>query len=293
MKRFLIPTVLLCMFSSPAAAFDFGALSDALGGSGELNKQLGQAEKIFKVASAFVPISDEEEIILGKQVAAQVITRYGIVNAPEMTYYLNLIATVIAQRSDRPNIPYHVAILATDDVNAYACPGGYIFVTRGALAMVRDEAELAAVLAHEISHVTQRHIVKALQKSKIMQVGSDVASEAFRSAGPLLDQMTSFATDALFKGLDKADEYESDQKAVVYLDRTGYDYPAMLDVLALLDLRSRKGATKVLSKTHPSPQSRIQSLKSATRTLPLEKATGIRLSNRFATHASIDKKRAS
>ncbi|MDT8377191.1 MAG: M48 family metalloprotease [Mariprofundaceae bacterium] len=289
----LLTVFLSLLLATPAFAFDLGGFGIGVGGGDRNSKRMHQAQQLFKVAQAVIPISDEEEIILGKRVAAKVIERYGIENAPEMTYYLNLITTTIAQRSDRPGIPYHVAILATDDVNAYACPGGYIFVTRGALNMVRDEAELAAVLAHEVSHVTERHIVNALRNSKLMQVGTEVAAEAFRTPGPLLNQMTNFATEALFEGLDKSDEYESDEKAVDYLDRVGYDYPAMYDVLKLLEVRRKWGATKVLDKTHPTPSSRLQTLKSTVKKLSLEKPTGIRLPDRLVRHASTLQKNAS
>jgi len=279
MKYFLPIIISTILLTAPASAFDLSGFG--LDNSGQLGERLGQAEQLFRVASALVPISDEEEIILGKRVAARVIARYGVENNAKMTYYLNLIGTAIAQRSDRADIPYHFAILATDDVNAYACPGGYIFLTRGVLKMVRDEAELAAVLAHEISHVTERHIVNAMRNAKFMKVGSEVAAEAFQTPGPLLEQMTGFATDALFTGLNKKDEYASDGKAVEYLNRLGYDYPAMFDVLELLDNRRKQGATKVLSKTHPSPQTRIRQLKSKAKKLALDEPTGIRLSNRF------------
>lgn len=289
MMRSLLIVFHLFIFSMPAHAFDLSGFG--LGESDLLNERLDQASQVLRVASALIPISDEEEIILGKRVAARVIARYGIEDNPKATYYLNLMATAIAQRSDRPDIPYHVAILATDDVNAYACPGGYIFLTRGVLNMVRDEAELAAVLAHEISHVTERHIVNALRNSKLMKVGTEVAAEAFRTPGPLLEQMTSFATDSLFKGLKKSDEYDSDQKAIEYLDRIGYDYPAMFDVLELLDQRRKQGATRVLAKTHPTPKTRSRKLKTSAKKLSLEDPTGIRLPNRFAQH--INQKNAS
>ncbi|MFC1567688.1 M48 family metalloprotease [Pseudomonadota bacterium] len=289
MRSFAV--LLSLLLAAPALAFDLGGFG--IGSGDKDSKRMRQLNQVFKLASALIPISDKEEIILGKRVAARVIARYGIENAPKMTYYLNLITTAIAQRSDRPDIPYHVAILATDDVNAYACPGGYIFVTRGVLNMVRDEAELAAVLAHEVSHVTERHIVNALRNSKLMKVGTEVAAEAFRTPGPLLDQMTSFATDALFEGLDKSDEYASDEKAVDYLDRVGYDYPAMYDVLKLLKVRRKWGTTQVLDKTHPTPDSRLQTLKSKAKKLSLEKPTGIRLPDRFAKHALKQQKEAS
>jgi len=277
----LFATALL--FGTPAQAFDFGALGDALGLDPETTKRIEQAAK---VASALAPISDEEEKILGRDVAARVAGRFGIDADQNRTYYLNLIGTAIAQRSDRPNLGYHFAILNTDDVNAYSCPGGYIFVTRGAMNMAQDEAELAAILSHEIAHVTEKHIIKALQQSKLMQVGSEVAADAFKNnkASKLFRQMSDFATDALFKGLKKEDEFDSDRKSVQYLARIGYDYPAMSDVLKLLDTRRKQGMTKVLSKTHPSPFVRLRQLNRAEQSMQLDAPTGIRLKQRFVRY---------
>ncbi len=274
--------LLLCALalSRPEAAnaLDLKGLGEALGLDPNVTERIGQAARVVR---ALVPITDEQERKLGRDVAARVIGRFGLVRDARRTYYLNLVGQTIARRSDRPGIPYRFAILDTDDVNAYACPGGYIFVTRGALDMVRDEAELAAVLAHEIAHVTERHIIKALQKSKILAVGTDLVAEAFDQGGELFRQMSDFATDALFKGLKKTDEYDADAKAVVYLDRLGYDWPAMHDVLKLLEARRRAGQARVLARTHPRPTERLRHLAAAERRLGLDAPTGIRLRERF------------
>lgn len=278
MRYTLLVLCLLPAWFAHALEFDLGGLGGSLGiDSGNMR----HIEQGLKIARALIPISDAEEMRLGRAVAARVIGRFGLVRDAAATHYLNLIGTALAQRSDRPSIPYRFAILATDDVNAYACPGGYIFVTRGALHMVEDEAELAAVLAHEIAHVSERHIIKALQHSKLMRVSAEVAAEAFARGGPLFERMTDFAVDSLFKGLKKSDEYASDAKALEYLDRLGYDYPAMFDVLRLLEARRRAGQTKVLAKTHPSPRERLSRLKQASRRLKLDPPTGIRLRQRF------------
>ena len=227
--------LLMLFWVTPAFAFNFSM--GGFGGGGNQSGQksntvdLRQIQQGLKLVQALVPISDEDEVKLGRSVAARVIARFGIdYTRPKATYYISVLGTMIAQRSDRPDMIYHFAILDTDDVNAYACPGGFVFITRGLLQTVKDEAELGSALAHEIAHITERHIVKSLQHSRVMKVGAQVAADAFTHGGPLFDKMIDHATDSLFQGLKKSDEFEADAKALVYLDRVGYDYNAMFDV---------------------------------------------------------------
>ncbi len=285
MKWILACFISLCITTS---AFAFGI---SLGGFGVSNQNgsknntidLRRIQQGFKLAQTLIPISDEDEVKLGRSVAAKVISRFGMDNHdPQSTYYINLIGTVIAQRSDRPNLHYHFAILDTDDVNAYACPGGFIFITRGLLHTVKDEAELGAALAHEIAHVTERHIVKALQHSKLMKTGAQMAADAFTHGGALFDKMIDQATDSLFQGLKKSDEFDADAKALVYLDNVGYDYRAMFDVLTLLEQQTKVGRAEVLHKTHPDPVLRIKKLRKVLKHEHLEAPTDIRLQARFA-----------
>lgn len=289
MIRILFAALLL--LTVDASAFDMGFSMGGLGstqsGHGSKNRgiSLRQLQQGMKVAQALIPISDEQERKLGRGVAGQLIARYGVDHVLGETYFLNLLGNTLAAHSDRPDIDYHFAILATDDVNAYACPGGYIFVTRGTLAMVRDEAELAAVLAHEIAHVTERHIIKALQKSDLLRAGTEIAADAFvQGSGQLFDELISYATNLLFEGLEKDDEYDSDRQALVYLDQLGYDYRAMYDILRLLDDRRKAGQSKVLTKTHPAPLNRLHELKNSESGLKLEKPTTVRLKSRFSLH---------
>ncbi len=102
------------------------------------------------------------EIQFGREMASRVLGRYGLYDNESVTRYVNLVASVVALNSGRPEIKFQVAILKTDTINAYAAPGGYIFITRGALMQMHDEAELAAVIAHEMGHITGKHIVKEL-----------------------------------------------------------------------------------------------------------------------------------
>ena len=147
---------------------------------------------------------------------------------------------------------------------------------------VKDEAELGAALAHEIAHVTERHIVKALQHSKLMKTGAQMAADAFTHGGALFDKMIDQATDSLFQGLKKSDEFDADAKALVYLDNVGYDYRAMFDVLTLLEQQTKVGRAEVLHKTHPDPVLRIKKLRKVLKHEHLEAPTDIRLQARFA-----------
>src|SRR3989338_3678250 len=104
----------------------------------------------------------EAEIIFGREVAARILGRYKLYEDKNLARYINMVGRSAAQYANRPEIEFRFAILNTDIVNAFAAPGGYIFITKGALRLMEDEAELAGVLAHEVAHVSERHIVKEL-----------------------------------------------------------------------------------------------------------------------------------
>ncbi len=136
------------------------------------------------VVGSLLPIGYEEESSIGQAMALQVVARYGgVVDQPELVRYVNLVARAVANTSDRPDIPYRVAILNHDSINAFAAPAGYIFVTRGLLRQIRDEAELAAVLGHEIAHVSEKHILDVIQRSKRL-AGVTEAGLAYATNNP-------------------------------------------------------------------------------------------------------------
>lgn len=207
-----------------------------------------------------------EEVRFGREVAARVIARYGLYDNPQIMKYVNLVGRVLAMSTNRPEIEFRFAILNTDEINAYAAPGGYIFVTRGALAAMRDEAELAGVLAHEIGHVVEKHVVKELNikgsddsavsgLARVIGGSSDSARLAFAQA---VDK----ALDMLFKnGYKRVDETQSDRDAVLFCALSGYE-PAGL-VRYFKRISGMKGKqTEVLDKTHPSFEARIAWLNS-------------------------------
>lgn len=163
-------TVLACLVSLSvvvsACAEVQRAAEDAARHSGN-PKLAGAIHGAGNVVASVLPIGYEEESSIGQAMALQVVARYGgVVEQPELVRYVNLVGRAVANTSDRPDIAYRVAILEHESINAFAAPAGYIFITRGLLKQVRNEAELAAVLGHEIAHVSQKHILEVIQRSK-------------------------------------------------------------------------------------------------------------------------------
>ncbi len=206
-----------------------------------------------------------EEIRFGREVAARILGRYPLYENQAVMKYVNLVGRSLAMYSSRPELEFRFAVLNTDEINAYAAPGGYVFVTRGALARMQDEAELAAVLAHEISHIANRHVVRELNiKAKESSGTAGLArmiggsSEAARAT---FSQAVDKAVDMLFKsGYKRSDELDADRTAVQLSALDGYDPSGLVRYFETI--KSAKGAkTEILTSTHPSFDERIAWLK--------------------------------
>ena len=127
-----------------------------------------------------------EEQQIGAGVSEKIRQRYGVVQDANVHRYVALVGTVLAQASSRPSIPWTFVVLDTDGVNAFAAPGGFVHITRGALALLQNEAELAGVLAHEIIHVSEKHTIRAIQKNKTIEMG---ANETLSGNAALLNRV--------------------------------------------------------------------------------------------------------
>ena len=208
----------------------------------------------------------EKEIDFGRGVAAKILGKYPIFKDEEKVNYVSQIGTGISAQLGRPELRYYFGILDTEDINAYAAPGGYIFVTTGALKLMRNEAQLAGVLAHELAHIDQKHIVKQLNlQSSDRSLTSGIAQilgGATLSAKIALERLNDLAFKMLMEeGLSKKDEADADQKALEMLISTGYDPQSYLDYLLSLKPHLEQGQAKVLSKTHPTIYTRIKFLR--------------------------------
>lgn len=227
----------------------------------------------------------QAEIRFGRDVAAQVLGRYPLYNDKKQTRYVNLVGKALALHAPRGELDFHFAILDTDSVNAYSAPGGYVFITRGLLNTMHDESELAAALAHEIAHVTLRHVVKALNIHAADTSAQGGVTHLLSGFGDptkaAFTQAVGKAVDILFNhGLSKADELEADRTAVVLLADTGYDPGALARLLGRI--KARHGVhTRIINKTHPPIAERIAALHTFSTQMQLATLNYPRVGKRF------------
>jgi predicted Zn-dependent protease len=200
-----------------------------------------------------------KEIKIGRALAAKFIKKYGLVQDANQTKYLNFIGNKIAENSPRQELIFKFGILNTDEVNAFACPGGYIFITKGALALIDNEAELVGVLAHEVSHVSLFHSGKYEAKEEIwidlvasmLSPGGDMVSTVMEAASRELEESM------LENGRQKEFETQADASASILVSQLGYDLTAYVGYLK--KMKSTQG-NQVFIKTHPPVDERVQSI---------------------------------
>jgi predicted Zn-dependent protease len=221
---------------------------------------------VSDLAASAGEIDYPSELAIGESLALEGFKRYGLpVKDPELQRYVNLVGSAVAQSSERPDIPYHFVVVQSPLYNAFACPGGIVFVSSTLVKSLKDEAELAGVLAHEVGHVSHRHALKSIQRAKFLEgVGKITVATMKGDKGRQFQSMIGDLQTVLFdKGLDKNMEYEADQAAVDTAYRTGYDPTAFVRVLQTLE-EKQAGATKEGSwySTHPPLDSRIDRCRS-------------------------------
>lgn len=203
-------------------------------------------------------ISEEEEIKLGAAVSEKVRNRYGVVQDKAVHRYVALVGSVLVQRSTRPNLPFTFIVLDTDGVNAFAAPGGFVHITRGALGLMSSEAELAGVLAHEIVHVTEKHTIDAIKKGKMIQMG---AEETLSNNAALFSQLVDKTTELVMAGFGRSEELESDREGLELADKVGYAPSGLPDFLTRLTERNKSATEKQgLFASHPEMDERLSKI---------------------------------
>ena len=211
-------------------------------------------------------MSSADELAMGQQTNPQILQTYGKYDDPELARYVAELGKRLGALSHQPNLAYNIQVLDSPVVNAFAVPGGYVYLTRGILAYINDEAELAGVVAHEIGHIAARHSAQQYSKAQFAQLGlglGSVLSKTFRKyAG-----VASAGVELLFLSFSRSDEREADALGVEYSAKAGYDTNHMANLFVSLERLNPgegQGGLPAWFSTHPNPENRIAAIKEDT-----------------------------
>ncbi len=254
-----------------------------------------QGQSMIRVGQAadktFADITPEQEYYIGRAVGATVVSQYQVYDNDRANEYLNLLGQSLALASTKPETfgGYHFLILDTDEINAFAAPGGFIFLSRGMLRLCRSEDEVAAVLAHEIGHVELQHALRAIKGSRITSALTILAVEGARNfGGEQLAQLTTAFEGSITditgtmmnSGYARKQERQADASALRILQAMGYDPRALPRVLDEMQ-RQLKPGRHDFAATHPPPQDRIKDVQALLGSAPEVSMPAVR-QQRFA-----------
>lgn len=249
--------------SSVAAltVFLLGAAPLTLGFDLNIGKIIESGSEIVKHASkATTDVSEEKEIQLGAGIASNLLGAAPLVDNADLQRYVNGVGMWLAAHSERPDLPWRFGVIDSNNINAFAAPGGYIFVTKGLFLLFRNEAELAGVLAHEIVHVLERHHLEAIKAGAQRELAASVLSiAAERATDRDLSPLIGSGLQLYARGLDKEDEFEADRRGIVIAARAGYDpYGLLGGLFTLASINPDNNAVALMFKTHPPAKDRIE-----------------------------------
>ena len=206
----------------------------------------------------FIFISTAEEVEIGRQVAAEVESQEKLLKDKSVQTYVNNVGQKIARVSDRNDIEYTFKVIDKKEINAFACPGGFIYIYTGLLETLDNEAQLAAVLAHEVSHLVARHSIKKLQNIYGYSILAQIAlgDKAEGAAGDIVN----VAASLILQGYSRDNEFEADRYGILYAKNAGYNPKGMIEVFEKFKKMqgSRPPSILVLLSSHPPAEDRIE-----------------------------------
>ncbi len=209
-------------------------------------------------------VSEPEEARIGQQIAGNLLGAAPLVRDDGLQRYINRVGRWVALQTERSDLNWHFGVIESDDMNAFAAPGGYIFLTKGLYQRLNNEAELAGVLGHEIGHVLRKHHLKLLQKSQSIAAIGGLLGRKLKTENEVLQNVIGNGAEVVARGLDKDAEYEADRIGVVLSARAGYDAYALPAVLAQIGHVAKDDKrVSLLFKTHPLPEDRLSHLSDA------------------------------
>jgi predicted Zn-dependent protease len=262
MKRFLVALAVLLSACAPGQTPPLTDLVDTKALDSEVKKSLGIAPETPGEAGASVPLigpmNDADEQALGREIAGRLLAASPLVPNEALQKYVNRVGRYVAAQSQRPSLNWTFGVIQSDDINAFAAPGGYVFVTAGLYRLLENEAELAGVLAHEIAHVNERHHVKLLQQTRLLQLGQSALLGKAKS--DTVKNLAGNGLEVYARSLDKNAEFACDRLAITYAASAGYDPFAYIAVLDRIGASEDADQLALLYKTHPHPAERLNVL---------------------------------
>ncbi len=277
---FLRAFILTCVFSGVAAithAFDLGDALKQLGQPDETTtgktKEGTPEKKTGKKAPSLTDLTDlvkgtstEEEIAIGQEIAGRLLGAAPLVKDERLQRYVNQVGKWLSLQSGRTDLDWYFGVIDSEDINAFAAPGGFIFLTKGLYTQLHSESELAGVLGHEIGHVVKQHHLTIIKQSQAIEMGSSLFSQKLgkmknEQAKQAVNNVIGSGAEVMARGLDKDAEYQADRIGVVLATRAGYDsygLPMVLQEIGHAGLNDSSVA--LLFKTHPHPDTRLAEL---------------------------------
>lgn len=278
-KNLLISTLVASILgaaSMQGLAFDFkGVLKDAV------EKEIGQTTETMPNESLPTPAatdstsaakasepefnwknpSQAEEISLGRQITGNLLGAAPLVKDAALQKYVNSVGRWVASQSERLDLPWRFGVIESEDINAFAAPGGYIMITKGLYRKLSNEAQLAGILGHEIGHIVKKHQLKVLQKQQLLNIGAGFLSDKYAKDNKLVSKAIGTGAEISARSLDKSAEYEADRLGLSYATRAGYEPYGLTEVLQTIGQSNKNdGSVALLFKTHPHPDERLVAL---------------------------------
>ena len=209
-------------------------------------------------------VSTSEEIEMGGQLVSGLLGAAPLVDNALLQQYVNDVGFWVASQSSRKELPWRFAVIDSSGINAFAAPGGYVVITLGLFSLLENEAQLAGVLAHEVSHVVEKHHLNALKKSMKRDFWAKLGAKILVKDSKdqtSVNKLVNAGVQLYAKGLDREFEYAADSRGVMLAARAGYDPYALLDVLTTIDsINPSEAALTVMLSTHPPTSERLNNL---------------------------------
>lgn len=235
-----------------------------------------------KKASNWKNPSREEEIQIGREITGNLLGASALVKDDALQKYVNQVGRWVANQSERADLPWHFGVIESEDINAFAAPGGYVVITKGLYRKLENEAQLAGVLSHEIAHVVRSHHLKILQKSQLLDMGAGLLGKQVGKDNQVIRKVIGSGAEICARSLDKSAEFEADRMGVVLTTRAGYEPYGLPEVLQTIGQTGKdESSVALLFKTHPHPDDRLVKLDEAIGNRLDKVKNGKILENRF------------